>query len=93
MFAERLPGWGEHASAMHQYFMWTALQAEGLGANLQHYNPMVDEAVIERWNLDKSYELKGQLVFGGLPDGMSVAELAKEKETAHREEFVTVFGA
>ena len=93
LYVPRLPGWGEHTSAMHQYFLWTALEAEGLGANLQHYNPLVDAAAIEKWGLDKDLELKAQLVFGGLPEGKKVADLVKEKDLAGRAEKVKVFGA
>ena len=30
---------------MIQFAVWCALTAAGLGANLQHYNPAIDEAV------------------------------------------------
>jgi predicted oxidoreductase (fatty acid repression mutant protein) len=49
---------------MHQYAVWTALDAEGLGANLQHYNPLIDTKVAAQWNIPKDWELSGQLVFG-----------------------------
>ena len=41
-----------------------ALDREGFGANLQHYNPLIDEKVASEWNLPKNWSLKGQLVFG-----------------------------
>ncbi|KAJ8096931.1 Nitroreductase-like protein [Lipomyces tetrasporus] len=64
MYADRFPMWSEHASAMHQFFLWTALEAEGLGANLQHYNPLIDERVSTDWNVPAEWSLKAQLVFG-----------------------------
>jgi predicted oxidoreductase (fatty acid repression mutant protein) len=45
--------------------MWVALEAEGLGANLQHYNPIVDRKVQEHWNIPVDWKLRAQLVFGG----------------------------
>ena len=30
---------------MLQLVVWTALEAEGLGATLQHYNPLIDDEV------------------------------------------------
>ena len=30
-YAERFPHWSQHTSAMHQFVIWTALEAEGLG--------------------------------------------------------------
>lgn len=44
--------------------VWTILEAEGLGASLQHYNPMVDERVSQEWNVPKEWKLQAQLVFG-----------------------------
>jgi predicted oxidoreductase (fatty acid repression mutant protein) len=53
---------------MHQYAVWVALEAEGLGANLQHYNPLIDEKVQSTWNVPATWLLKSQLVFGH-PEG------------------------
>lgn len=64
VYAERFPVWSEHTSAMHQYYLWTALEAEGLGASLQHYNPLPDQKASEIWNIPLEWSLKAQLVFG-----------------------------
>ncbi|KAF2154707.1 Nitroreductase [Myriangium duriaei CBS 260.36] len=92
-YADKLPAWGEQTSAMHQYLLWTAFEAEGLGCNLQHYNPLIDDKVKSQYNLDDDWVLKAQLVFGGLPEGKSREELLKPKDLGHREEYVKVFGA
>jgi predicted oxidoreductase (fatty acid repression mutant protein) len=34
-YADKFPIFSEHASGMNQYVAWTALEAEGFGANLQ----------------------------------------------------------
>lgn len=44
--------------------VWTALEAEGLGCNLQHYNPLIDKKVQKEWGLPETWTLKAQLVFG-----------------------------
>lgn len=44
--------------------VWTALESEGFGANLQHYSPLVDEQIQKQWNLPASWKLDAQLVFG-----------------------------
>jgi predicted oxidoreductase (fatty acid repression mutant protein) len=64
IYAERFPIWAAHSDAMHQFAIWTALEAEGLGCNLQHYNPLIDEKVKTTWGLDAQWELSAQLVFG-----------------------------
>lgn len=49
---------------------------EKIAGNLQHYNPVIDEAVRELFDLPESYVLVAQMPFGGI-----VAEPeAKEKE-------------
>jgi len=63
-YAEKFALWSQHSSAMHQYVIWTALEAEGLGATLQHYNPLIDEAVKKRWNVPESWQLVAQMPFG-----------------------------
>ncbi|GAW19224.1 hypothetical protein ANO14919_087090 [Xylariales sp. No.14919] len=45
MLKDKFPQWLDHANGMLQYAVWTMLAAEGLGCNLQHYNPMVDDQV------------------------------------------------
>lgn len=44
--------------------VWTALQSEGFGANLQHYSPLIDEQIAKTWNIPASWKLDAQLVFG-----------------------------
>lgn len=65
LYAHHFPDWSEHTSAMHQYALWVALEAEGFGANLQHYNPIVDRKAQETWNVPLDWKLRAQLVFGG----------------------------
>ena len=51
---------------MLQVHTWDALELEGLGANLQHYNflPGFTDQVRGQWKLPESWDLKAQLVFG-----------------------------
>lgn len=66
LYADRFPVWSGHTSGMHQYVIWTALASLGIGANLQHYNPVIDEQVASTWNVDADWELVAQMVFGGI---------------------------
>lgn len=63
-YQDRFPTWSQQASGMLQYVIWTALEAEGLGANLQHYNPLIDEKVKSEWNLPETWQLVAQMPFG-----------------------------
>lgn len=86
-YADKFPGWASQSLGMQQYLLWTALELEGLGANLQHYNPLVDQQVAETWGLPKTWQLNAQLVFGGK------AGEPGEKDFKPVEERVKVFGA
>ena len=86
-YADRFPTWASQSNAMQQYLLWTALELEGLGANLQHYNPLIDQKVASTWGLPETWKLSAQLVFGG-----KTGE-AGEKQFQPVEERVKVFGA
>ena len=66
LYADKFPVWSEHTSAMHQYMIWMALSSLDIGANLQHYNPIIDSQVADAWNVDKDWELVAQMVFGAI---------------------------
>lgn len=66
LYKDNFPLWSLQSSGMHQFAIWTALSAEGLGASLQHYNPLVDAAVRSTWNLPASWNLLAQMPFGSL---------------------------
>ncbi|KAF2703832.1 Nitroreductase [Pleomassaria siparia CBS 279.74] len=65
IYAHHFPTWSEHTNAIHQFALWVALEAEGFGANLQHYNPIVDQKVQAEWKVPAEWKLRAQLVFGG----------------------------
>lgn len=65
-YADNFPIWAEHSTAIAQFATWTALHTEGLGASLQHYNPIVDEQVHAEWDVPANWQLRAQLVFGSV---------------------------
>jgi predicted oxidoreductase (fatty acid repression mutant protein) len=62
MFGE----WSDHANAMHQILVWSALELEGVGANLQHMNamPPVEAALKTFLGVPAEYKLKAHLNYG-----------------------------
>ncbi|WP_199508928.1 MULTISPECIES: nitroreductase family protein [unclassified Psychrobacter] len=66
LYADKFPVWAEHTSAMHQYAMWTELRALNVGANLQHYNPLIDEDVAAAFDIPESWDLIAQMPFGSI---------------------------
>tara|TARA_R110002051_G_scaffold15445_4_gene48193 strand:+ start:315 stop:923 length:609 start_codon:yes stop_codon:yes gene_type:complete len=86
LYADKFPIWAHQTSAMHQYVIWTALASIDIGANLQHYNPVIDDKVAKAWNIDKDWALNAQMVFG------AIEQLADDKTFKPVEERMKVFG-
>ncbi|MFX3633110.1 MAG: nitroreductase family protein [Candidatus Pristimantibacillus sp.] len=63
-YADNFPKWSDQSSGMLQFVVWTLLENEGLGASLQHYNPLIDEQVKKTWNVPDSWRLMSQMPFG-----------------------------
>ena len=64
LYADKVAIWSEQSSGMLQFAMWTALEDMGYGASLQHYNPLLDKAVMERWLINPDWRLIAQMPFG-----------------------------
>jgi predicted oxidoreductase (fatty acid repression mutant protein) len=84
--AHMFPQWSEHSDAMAQVQIWTALELEGFGANLQHMSifSAAEDAIKKEWNVPADYSLKANMNFGGLaqdrppkPDKLSFDETIK----------------
>ncbi len=84
-YSENFPGWSLQTSAMHQLAVWTMLEDAGLGASLQHYNPIIDKEVAETWKLNPKWKLIAQMPFG------NPLQPAGEKDYMPLEERVKVF--
>lgn len=63
-YKDAFPMFSDHSAGMLQHVVWTALSDEGLGASLQHYNPVIDNAVKSEWKLPESWRLIAQMPFG-----------------------------
>lgn len=64
LYADNFPVWSEHASGIAQYAVWMALAEAGIGASLQHYNPLPDARVAQEWDIPESWVLRAQMPFG-----------------------------
>ena len=65
-YADNFPVWANQANGMLQINIWTGLKELGIGANLQHYNPVIDSLVQEMFEIPKSWKLIAQMPFGGI---------------------------
>lgn len=85
LYKDNFPVWSQQSSGMLQYVVWTALENEGLGVSLQHYNPLIDDEVRKEWNIPNTWKLIAQMPFG-----RPVAE-PSEKEFMPLENRIKVF--
>ncbi|MBE6469302.1 MAG: nitroreductase [Coriobacteriaceae bacterium] len=65
-YADAFDAFSAHGQGIAQVNAWNALAEAKIGASLQHYNPVIDDAVRECWNVPASWKLVAQLVFGGI---------------------------
>lgn len=79
LYQENFPIWSQQSSGMLQSSIWMMLDSAGLGASLQHYNPLIDEKVKENWGIPESWKLLGEMPFGkpmAAPDPKSFLPLS-----------------
>ncbi|KAJ5799244.1 Nitroreductase [Penicillium psychrosexuale] len=89
IYKDKTDEWVQQSNGMHQYYLWTALEALGLGVNLQHYNPLIDAEVQNMWSVPSDWKLKAQMVFGVPKDGSTPGEKLQKLPLEQR---LQVFG-
>lgn len=63
-YKDNFPIWSQQSNGMHQYVIWTALESEGFGVSLQHYNEVIEVEVKKEWNIPDEWKLIAQMPFG-----------------------------
>lgn len=81
LYADNFPVWASQSSGMLQLSIWSGLRELGIGASLQHYNPVIDEAVKDLLNLPEEYVLVAEMPFGGI---VSEPEPKEKEEIKNR---------
>ena len=64
LYRDKIPDWAEQANGMLQFAIWAQLEAAGLGASLQHYNPIIDKEVRNAFLIPSDWRLIAQMPFG-----------------------------
>ena len=85
LYADNFPVWSEHSTGIAQFAVWSALAVEGIGASLQHYNPIIDDEVKAKFDVPASWKLRAQMPFG------SIESPAGDKTHISRDERFKVF--
>lgn len=64
LYKDNFPIWAQQSNGILQFIIWTALDVEGYGASLQHYNELIETDVKKEWNIPSNWKLIGQMPFG-----------------------------
>ena len=80
LYADNFPIWSEHSTGMAQLSVWSALASGGVGASLQHYNPLIDAAVAREWDIPGYWKLRAQMPFGSNENGFGAKAFLDDAE-------------
>ncbi|MDD1379396.1 nitroreductase family protein [Limosilactobacillus reuteri] len=65
-YAANFANWAEQGLGGAQQAVWTALAEQRIGASLQHYNPLIDDAIHQVFNLPADWQLRAEMPFGSI---------------------------
>ena len=65
-YADEMDNWSWQDLGIAMVNIWNSLAEINVGANIQHYNPLIDDEVKATWNIPANYQLVGQMVYGGI---------------------------
>lgn len=66
LYADNFYDWSEQAIGIATIGVWNTLAENGIGANLQHYNPIIDELVRDAFDVPANWRLRAQMPFGSI---------------------------
>ncbi|WP_461223930.1 nitroreductase family protein [Lacticaseibacillus suihuaensis] len=66
LYADNFATWAEQAQGSSQLNVWTGLANHGIGASLQHYNPLIDTLVQEAFDIPATWQLRAEMPFGSI---------------------------
>jgi len=80
LYAPKFIEWSKQSVGMLELSIWSGLRELNIGASLQHYNPVIDEAIREMFDLPENFVLNAQMPFGGInsePDEKPKEDISK----------------
>lgn len=80
LYADKFPEFSANSAGMAQFAVWTALANKNIGASLQHYNPVIDEAVKATYQIPASWQLSAQMPFGSNEQEITPKEYINDAE-------------
>ncbi|AWL29042.1 hypothetical protein DJ533_10910 [Acinetobacter defluvii] len=72
--------WSEQSSGMVQFAVWSLFASLDLGAALHHYNPNINDEILQHYELPKHWQLKAQMTFGSIVTPASTKSYEDENQ-------------
>ena len=66
LYAANFADWAEQGIGGAQQAVWEVLAENDIGASLQHYNPLIDDAIRKQFDLPESWRLRAEMPFGSI---------------------------
>ncbi len=83
LYKDNFTVWAEQANGMLQSNIWMLLEDVGFGVSLQHYNPIIDDAVYQNWDIPQAWRLVAQMPFGIPTEQPGPKEFVPVQERIH----------
>lgn len=64
LYAQNFPIWATQSNGMLQQNVWFGFTQAGLGASLQHYNELIEDAVRKEFDIPETWKMVAQMPFG-----------------------------
>lgn len=66
LYKDSFPIWAYQSNGMLEYLIWLALAEQNIGANLQHYNGLIDDEIARAFQVHGTWKLVAQMPFGNV---------------------------
>lgn len=66
LYKDNFEPWAWQGNGIAQFAVWVALSEANIGANLQHYNPLINDVVHKEWDIPSDWILNAQMPFGSI---------------------------
>lgn len=83
-YKDQFYNWSEQAQGNAQFAVWSGLEENGLGVNIQHYNPLIDTKVKEAFDVPENWKLISQMNFGSVEENASDKDFIDKSEKFRR---------
>ncbi len=66
LYRDNFQDWSEQGQGIMTVGVWTSLANNGIGASLQHYNPLIDAEVAAAFDIPSTWRLRAQMPYGSI---------------------------